>query len=214
MINFVIAFDNQNASLGQYFEDCQKDIVSFLDEHKHLIKSFSPIPTIQCNVAYIDTVIPLLNSNPFIFIAYAHGKDDALRCSGYSFVSKDNCHHFSNSLFYSTACLIGRKLAPELIDKGCKVFVGFNEETTVIFENPPYRRTFMECDNFAFKMFIISDSTIGQAFDAMKSYYTNRIDRAIELGEDILYISFLRENRDALLCLGDMDLKKEDFFVY
>jgi len=213
MINFVIAFDNQNVSLGQYFEECLKDISFLLDEQKHLVKSLSPIPSHKCNVAYIESTITELKPNPFIFIAYTHGKDDALRCGGISFVSKGNCMHFSNSLFYSTACLIGRELAPELINNGCKAFVGFNGETTVIFENIPYKRAFMECDNFAFKLFVISDTTIGQAFEAMKNHYTNIIDRAIELGEDILYISFLRENRDALVCLGDKNLKKEDFFV-
>ena len=136
MINIVAAFDNQNESLGQYFDDCQKDIISFLDEQNYLVNSCSIIPSVQCNVAYIDITIPRLNPNPFIFIAYTHGTDDGLRCGGGSFVSLDNCHHFYDSLFYSTACLIGKKLAPALIEKGCLTFVGFDEEITVIFENP------------------------------------------------------------------------------
>jgi hypothetical protein len=213
MINIVIAFDNQNASLGRYFEDCQKDVAALLEEQKHLVKSFSSISSSQCNVAYIDITIPQLNPNPFIFIAYSHGIDNGLRCNGGSFVSIDNCAHFSNSLFYSTACLVGKKLAPALIEKGCRTFVGFNEETTVIFEDPSYRQTFIECDNYAFKMFMTSDASIGQSFEAMKNHYTNKIDRAVELGEDIVFISFLRENRDDLVCLGDKNLKKEDLFI-
>ena len=51
MINIVIAFDNQNASLGRYFEDCQKDIAALLEEQKHLVKAFSPIPSPKCTVA-------------------------------------------------------------------------------------------------------------------------------------------------------------------
>lgn len=97
---------------------------------------------------------------------------------------------------------------------GCKAFVGFNEETSVIFENLSYRQTFIECDNFALKMFMMmSDVSIGHAFNAMKNYYTNRIDRAMEFGEDIVFTSFLRENRDALICLGNKNLKKEDLFL-
>ncbi|KAA6318471.1 hypothetical protein EZS27_031525 [termite gut metagenome] len=213
MINIVIAFDNQNAVLGQYFEDCQNDIATLLDEQSHLIKSFSKVPSPQCNVAYIDITISSLNTNPFVFIAYTHGVNDGLKCGGGSFVSTDNCQHFKNSLFYSTACLIGKELAPELINKGCKAFIGFNEKTTVIFENPSYRQIFMECDNFALKMFLTSDSSIGKAFNSMKNHYTNKIDRAIELGEDFVFTRFLRENRDALVCLGDKNLKKEDLFV-
>ena len=213
MINIVIAFDNENPVLGQYFNDCQEDLAALLDEQSHLIESCLKVPSPQCNVAYIDTTIPIINSNPFVFVAYTHGIDNGLRCDRTSFVSVDNCHHFINSLFYSTACLVGKKLAPELIDKGCKAFIGFKEESKVIFNEVSYRKTFIECDNYALMMLLTSDASVGQAFEAMKNHYTNKIDRAVELGEDFIFISFLRENRDALVCLGDKELKKEDFFV-
>ena len=212
MINIVIAFDNQNEALGQYFDDCNKDIVALLEEQKDLVKSYTSISSPRCNVAYIETCIPQLNSNPFIFIAFTHGIDDGLKCNGSTFVSIGNCGHFSNSLFYSTACLIGKRLAPELIDKGCKAFIGFREASEV-FQNSSYRQTFIECDNFALKMFLTSDTTIGQSFDSMKNYYTSKIKHFIELGEDPLFIGALNANREALICLGDKNLKKEDFFL-
>ena len=211
MINFVIAFDNQDATLGQYFEDCKNDIVNFLEEQEHM--EYFTIPSHRCNVAYIDMTIPQNNPNPFVFIAYTHGDDGGLTCSGDFFVFKDNCLHFSNSLFYSTACLIGKRLAPALIKSGCKTFVGFNEEIRVLHEKPSYRDIFIKCDNFALKMFLTSEATVGQAFQAMKNNYTNKIDRADELGEDFVFISFLRESRDALVCLGNKNLKKEELFV-
>jgi hypothetical protein len=212
MINIVIAFDNRNAELGQYFDDCQKDIIDLLEEQAHLVKSCTKIISSQCNVAFIDIAIPRLNTNPFVFLAYTHGIDDGLRCGDGTFISIDNCHHFENSFFYSTACLIGKKLAPELISKGCKAFIGFKEESEV-FNNASYRQIFIECDNFAFKMFMTSDASIGESFGAMKNHYTNKIDRLIEFGEDPLFIGVLIANREALVCLGDNNLKKEDFFV-
>ena len=214
MINFVIAFDNQNSELGQYFEDCKNDIVSILDEQSYLVKSSSQIASNRCNLAYIDISIPQINSNPFVFIAYTHGIEDCLRCNGASFVSIDNSHHFKNSLFYSTACFIGRKLAPKLINNGCKTFIGFNDESKVLFENPVYKKAFIDSDNFAIKMFITSDVTIGQAFEAMKNHYSNKIYRAVELGEDPIFIGILEANKEALICLGDKNLKKEDLFIY
>ncbi len=78
MINVVIAFDNQNASLGSYFEACQRDIVTLLDEQQHLVKSLSSFTSRQCNAAYIDIHIPLLNHNPFMFVAYSHGANNGL----------------------------------------------------------------------------------------------------------------------------------------
>jgi hypothetical protein len=210
MIKFIVAYDDKDAILGTYFEDCKNDIVHLLKEHGY---AYHEISNRSCNSTYIDIVIPTINSNPFIFIAYTHGVDDGLICNEGAFISIDNCYHFCNSLFYSNACLIGKRLAQELINKGCKVFIGFKEESKVLYENDIYRKTFIECDNYALKMFITSDTTIGQSFEAMINYYTNKIDRALELREDTLYISVLRENRDALICLGNTNLKKEDLFL-
>jgi hypothetical protein len=212
MINIVIAFDNQNTVLGQYFEDCQTDIRMVLDEQTQLVISSTIVPSGSCNEAYLDQVIPQLNSYPFVFIAYTHGIENGLRCNGSTFISKHNCIHFKNSLFYSTACLIGRELGPELINKGCRTFVGFNEES-VVFDNATFRDIFLKCDNYALKLFMISDKTIGQSFEAMKQYYTSQIDRLMELGEDPVFIGSLTANREALICIGDMYLKKEDMNI-
>ena len=168
MINFVIAFDDENIELGSYFEDCKIDIVNFLSEQEGLVQSCCEVPTPNCNADYIVTEIPQLNPDSFVFIAYTHGVEDGLRCNGNSFVSTANAHHFVNSLFYSTACLAGRKLAPDLIAKGCKAFVGYREESEV-FENSSHKQTFIKCDNYAIKMLMtVPDATLGASFGAMK----------------------------------------------
>ena len=215
MIKFVIAFDNQNTKLGQYFEDCKNDIAALLEEQSHLVKYHSQLPSNQCNEAYIDIAIPQLNPNPFIFVSYTHGTHNGLICNGNYFVSIVNSCYFANSLFYSTACFVGRKLAPELINNGCKTFIGFKDESKVIFENPVDRKVFIDSDNFGIKMFLTkSDATIGQSFESMKNYYTQKIDYYEYTLKNTIMASFLRENRDALVCLGDKNLKKEDLFVY
>ena len=47
----------------------------------------------------------------------------------------------------------------------------------------------------------------------MKNHYSNQIDRFMELGEDPNFIGALTANREALVCLGDKTLKKENLFV-
>jgi hypothetical protein len=213
MINFVIAIDDQNPALGVYFEDCKNDIVALLDEQKRLVKSSLQIASNQCSEVHINSAIPPLNSNPFIFIAYTHGADNGLRCNGAYFVSVNNCHHFANSLFYSTACFIGKKLAPELINKGCKTFIGFIEDSNVIFENPIDKKVFIDSDNFGIKMFLTSNVTIGESFEAMRNFYTQKIDYYQETLRSPLIASCLVTNREALICLGNKNLKKEDLFL-
>jgi hypothetical protein len=213
MINFVIAFDNHNSGLGKYFEDCKDDIISLLDEQCHLVKSSLQIASHQCSEAHINITLPQLNSNPFIFIAYTHGADNGLRCNGVSFVSVNNCRHFVNSLFYSTACHIGKKLAPELINNGCRSFIGFIEESEVAFENPDDRKVFIDSDNFGIKMFLTLNVTVGESFEAMKNFYTQKIDYYQETLKSPIIASYLVANREALICLGDRNMKKEDLFL-
>ncbi|GHT04357.1 hypothetical protein FACS189423_06920 [Bacteroidia bacterium] len=214
MINVVIAFDDKDAALGKYFEDCQEDIFFILEDQSVFINSCFRVSQLKCNVSYIDTVISQLNCDPFIFIAYTHGIANGLRCNENSFVSVANGHHFSNSLFYSTACHIGKSLAPELIKKGCKAFIGFKEASSVIFKNANYRKIFLECDNFALKMFLtVPNTSIKQAFDAMKNYYTTKIDYLRDVLEDPIVAGYLLANREALICLGNENLKKEDLFL-
>jgi hypothetical protein len=163
-------------------------------------------------VAYVDIVIPRLNPTPFLFVAYTHGVEDGLICNGNAFVSTNNSHNFENSLFYSTACLVGKELAPDLINKRCRAFIGFKDESKVLFEDSSYRKVFMDCDNYALKKFMMSDTTIEEAFEAMKKYYTTKIDHYLSI-KDLLVAGDLVENREALVCLGDKNLKKEDLFI-
>lgn len=207
MIEFIIAYDEENDSLGNYFNDCQQDITDLLENNVNV--TLQHIPSRQCNAAYIDIRISALTPNPFIFVAYSHGIEDALKCKGDSFISLNNCHHFIHSLFYSTACLIGRELGNELITKGCKAFIGFIEKSTVSFVEQ-FQRTFIQCDNYALHAFMTMDNiTIGGAFEMMKDFYTSQIDRILELGDPIC-AGYLMKNRDALVCLGDKNLKKEN----
>jgi len=211
MIRVLVAYD-QNCSIGQYFEDCKNNIIDFFNGLEDLEKTYTEIPSARCNVAYIDMTLPLLKPQPFIFIAYTHGLNDSLRCGGTHYVSLANSHHFEHSLFYSTACLIGKELAPDLINKGCKAFIGFEEESETPEDASSYKQMFIECDNFGIKYLVSCDSTVGEAYEAMLNNYTNKIDYLTNVG-DPLFASILRVNRDALVCMGDMNLRKKDLFL-
>jgi hypothetical protein len=212
MINFVIVFDNQNPILGKYFEECKKDIVTLLDEQSHLVNSCHKAASNQCNVAYIDIVVPQINDNPFVFIAYTHGTDDALICNGNAFVSIDSCCCFCNSLFYSNACLIGKKLALELISIGCKTFIGYREESKVFFADETYKKICMDADNLALKLFLTEDGmSIGESVESVRKFYTTKLEYYLDI--DPIFAGILTANRDALVCLGDKNLKKEDLFL-
>jgi hypothetical protein len=206
MINVIIAYDNRDANLGTYFEDCKNQILPIL---KRSNTELHEISSIKCNNAYIDFTIPKYNSKPFIFIAYSHGNESALCCNGNCYVEKDsNTHYFVNSLFYTTACSTGKRLGEDLINKGCLAFIGYGSNINVYYNQDVRKKTLMNCDNAGIVAFLSDDITIFEAYKKMKSYYSYHIDKLHET-KDMLFAAELVEARDALVFLGKRDLKKE-----
>lgn len=114
-------------------------------------------------------------------------------------------------MFYSTACLVGKKLAPDLINKGCKAFIGYKEEIFAYKQNEK-KEISKNCDNAGIMAFLSDDITIYEACERMKSYYTQQIDR-LEDVKDMLFAGNLIHARESIVCLGDKNLKKEDLCV-
>lgn len=190
---------------------CREDIVELINEQR-IANSIIEITSNLCNIAYIDNLPSLCLDQPFVFIAYTHGSENGLVVNGNSFVSRNNSHYFKDSLFYSTACLVGKGLAMDLIGEGCKAFVGFSEESEV-FAKSHIRKIFIDCDNYALKMFLTTNATIGDSVKAAKQYYSSKIDKLLEFKENVLFVSALVNSRDSLICEGNKDLIKEDLFI-
>lgn len=211
MINYIVSFDNLNPSLGKYFYECHEDFHNFIIEHPELLNDYEEIPTSKTYIHYINKTTIKYNSKPFVYIAYSHGNSTQFGCNGIPYICSLNAGCFINSFFYSTACLTGKKIAYDLIDKGCKVFVGYKEPSHV-FTKDEYRKISINCDNYAIKMFLLMDVTIGEAVNSMKRYITREIDKLDAKAEDPIYISALIANREALVCLGDSSIKKDDIY--
>lgn len=207
MVNFNIAFDNEDLKLGSYFVKSKEDLAEFLlDNHGNY--SIHEIQSAICNEVYIDMRMLAINASSFVFVAYSHGNEHSLiaRESPYVDLSK-NSHLFVNSFFYSTACSTGKKLGEDLVNKGCKAFIGYNRDVEVFLND--YQKTSINCDNQGIKMFVLGNS-LGKSFDSMKDFYNQQIDRLTQFG-DPLSASFLVASREALVFFGDKDLTIEDF---
>lgn len=210
MIRIISASDEKDAKLGSYFENSQTDIKLFL-EGQSLLDGYIPMPSRLCNPAYVELVISKYSDKPFIFVAYTHGNEKALISQKKEFVSVQNSCSFKNSLFYSTACLVGKELAPSLIENDCKAFVGFTEES-IVYESEYRKSVSINCENSIIEEFLCGDATLREAYNSMISYYNQQIDKFTEVN-DMLFASNLVSNREALVLLGDENLKKEDFSI-
>ena len=213
MINFIVAYDDRDANLGSYFKDCRDQLSGILTENGDVVNGeVREISGLQCNAVYIDAVVQSCNANPFVFIAYSHGDENALCCGNYRYVEKDvNALLFARSLFYTTACSAGKKLGVHLIDKGCWAFIGYKNEINV-HKQQDKKEISRNCDNAGIMAFLSDNITIHEAYVRMKSYYTQQIDKLNDV-KDILFAADLREARDSIVCLGNKDLRKADLFL-
>lgn len=208
MINLKIAFDEESAELGSYFEECKKDLIDFINGIEFLF-DIDPIQARLCNPVYIQYRIFLLNSSRFLFVAYTHGRADALTVNDHPYVEVVGCEIFRNSLFYSTACHSGKILGEEIIVKGGHAFIGYNESIQALALH--VRDISIRCDNSGIKFFI-QGHTIGEAYDLMKLFYKTEIHRLVRQ-KDLGNALILRDNLSRLVFFGDRDLTINDFKI-
>ncbi|MDP3463529.1 MAG: hypothetical protein Q8S18_12125 [Bacteroidales bacterium] len=212
MINLVVVSDDRNIELGFYFSKCSENIVDFFnDNNSKLNGNVIHISSNNCNQCFIDLEISKLNSAPFVFIAYSHGDETSLRCSGNTYVKSGlNTEKFNKSLFYTNSCLTGKELGKDLVENGCTAFIGYEEET-YSFYNKDYIDTLVNCDNSGITTFFLENISIDVAYKRMKNYYTNKIDKYIEI--DPFFASYLVKYREALVLYGRTDLVKDDLNI-
>lgn len=206
MTKFIIAYDNQDPLLGDYFTLCKNNLVAFLSG-----KSIVDIVEIQaqhCTQLFIELKInEIKDSKEFCFVAYSHGSRNAVICTGEAYVkANENTHLFNNSLFYSNACLCGRELKVDLIQNGCKAFIGSKDEIKVLLLDPNLSA---KLDNYALMVFIETDKTIHEAYNSMLNHYDYEIDKLNELEKGLGFgkAAYLIEARDSLVFDGDKNLK-------
>jgi hypothetical protein len=165
----------------------------------------------MCNEADIATSIDGFNGNRFIFIGFSHGDVDCHATTNEIFISSNNSLLFSNSLFYSCACLTARKLGPELLTQGCSTFIGYRSS---VYVNEDYDKVFIKCKNSGIKKFFEGKNTIKESYEFMRKTYQNEID-ALIIGDadDFFAASSLSGNLKALVFKGNETLTLPDFFV-
>lgn len=192
MVNTILAFDNEDSDLGEFFTECSVDLVSHFN---HVNANISTLNSSRLNSIVIEATLEDLNT--FIFLSYSHGSENELLANGeVPFVSAENANSFSNSFFYTCSCHAGKTLAITLIDEGCLSFIGYNNKFGVWdFNRPP----FIECANFGIKLFLegIASEDI---LIRMQEKYTEHIDN---YNNDIFGSAILLSNRRALRHLGN-----------
>lgn len=211
MIYIISAVDSRDKSHGDYFKKDEENLVQIITG-EHLESGHLCIESDKLNSAYIDIALPKkMEDKPHIFVVYTHGQEDSLICSGSKFVSLDNASSLKNTFVYSTACSCGKVLGPNLIEKGCRVFIGF-EKSAVSLNCVDYVDISVNCDNSGIASFLIDDITTEECYNRMKKYYDYQISQ-LEKFKDVIFRAELAANKNSLVLWGDRNLTRKDFDV-
>lgn len=167
MFNLLLIYDDLDESRGDYFSASHQHFITKLND----LDSFSlqSLNTNLCSLNSIDHYISNFNGQPFIFVAYTHGSEDALEISGEQYIHEQNAYFFSETLFYACSCLSAKMLGEKLRNEGCRIFAGYDARISSL--NPECEPIFFECENAFLTHFLTTNSTIQESLSFMYRKY-------------------------------------------
>lgn len=209
MPNLIVAFDHLDDKIGSNLHQCYQHLEGEVDFSEYYIQILDGK---NCSSQRVQEAISILDEKAFIFIAYSHGKEDALisyvEPSGY--VNTGNAYFFGKSLIYTNSCYTARQLKGTLLACNCVGYVGYEGEV-LLPENPNDEALFIACENKGIIHFLTTNDTLAQSVNVMKNYYEEEYDKLAY--RDFVLASKLLRNLEGLVIGGNHDLTKNDFIA-
>jgi hypothetical protein len=209
MLNLLLIYDDKNGRNGDYFLTSHRDMtdkLSVLDSY-----NLQSLNTDQCLANPIEHYSSAFNGQPFIFVAYAHGSENALHIGDLQYINEENAYFFSETLFYACSCLSAKILGNRLCSEGCRIFIGYDANISTL--NPECEPIFYECENAFLSNFLTTNNTVQESLKFMYYEY-ERMKSHLSSEYGVFDASILESNLNAfkLLCADeDRELTKSHF---
>lgn len=193
MISTILAIDERDYVLGNFYTECLTDLENFENDKC----AITYIKSNALNDLAISVTVP--KGGKFVFLAYSHGSDSELLAGGVTpYISENlNITLFKNSFFYTCSCSTGKRLGQVLIDNECISYIGYREKFEIWDFN---RSPFVECANYGYKLFV-QGNNVESIIEQMRAKYDEHISN---YNNDFFGAAHLLANRNALLALGDL----------
>lgn len=205
MIHVVLAYDEKDDELGDYFESCAAEVKEILSINEKF--QVTLIKGENLNSAFIGFKLDSLKER-FIFAAFSHGTAESLTYKNripYIDVG-DSIDIFSEAFLYTTACNCGKVFGKKLNARGC-IFWGYNKTTYVLTD---FQSASKLCDIFGLISFLKGE-TIENAYKSALDKYQEEIDGLEEI--DPLAASILDANKNAMIRYGGVKERVWDFDI-
>lgn len=201
MTDLIVAFDNQDSSLGVFFSRCAEVLTDSLDDNWNCIS----VDSSTLNDVYLEIRTKQFKGS-FIFASFTHGSESSLLASSGTFIqSPVKKNYLANSFCYCFACLSGRQLGLDLVESGTHTFVGYSNIVSFVWG---YVEIFASCAVEGIIHFK-NGASITESIDHKKNRYTEEIDKLYMT--DFFAASVLMDNRDCLILHGNGGLSTKDF---
>lgn len=193
MIRIILAFDEQDVSMGSFNRGCLESYQEYFGDNDERVTIIKSAQLNELNIKFQTD-----GKQPFIFTAYSHGNQNGELHSinGVYLSTTVNNTLFTKTFVYTVSCHSGKKLGEELVNNGCTTFFGYK----TVYQYWDGYVCFPECANFGFFLFIEGQRS-NDIYNEMITKYNDCIDKTYQ--ENYLVASLLRDNRDALIHLGE-----------
>ncbi|MGB0929457.1 MAG: hypothetical protein ACPGVB_01685 [Chitinophagales bacterium] len=205
MPRIVIAFDDRDKKLGDYFVRLRKHLLELIEGMDFEVIE---VPSSRLNQASINELIPKINDAPFLFIAYSHGTSNSLIANNQAYIEVNiNTYLFQNALFYTHACSTGKELGRDLEVQKVHAFWGYESAIYVV---PDFEDTFIECANWGLLCFLEGE-TAYQSYRAMKRKYS--LEGIVLRQTNFVAGQELVKAKNALVFYGNRNFTVNDLLV-
>lgn len=201
-MNLLITKDEKDVSLGIFFEKCAAIALS-------LFKDSANIEVLSSQKLKNNVIFSMTVNNesfkPFNFFAFTHGNEDGLISDNQNYVGCDtdgSCWENAN-IVYNYSCLSGCLFGKFVVENGAKSFVGHNK--TIFIQTLPKYQDYFYNPLITFLTSLARNENVETCVKMAKNKYTEEIDELYLT--DMFTASVLMENRDSLVCYGDMNAK-------
>jgi len=205
MIRTILMYDNEDITLGDFFQRCASKCRYLYNTH--IDKNTIIEHTSNSNKNEIEISVSKYNSNRFLLICYLHGDNDSIYMSNEKIVSMDNAHLFVNAFCYTFSCCCGKDLSRILLDNHALVFWGYRNDAYVV---PDYEDVFAELAVIGLDYFLKNES-VENAFNKTKEEHIKMVDTIYQ--ENFFVASHILDNKDAMVIYGNINMTISDFMT-
>jgi hypothetical protein len=205
-MNTVLLYDNQDATLGTFFNLCANKFL-YLHNAAHSQSVSSEHKTGNSDKNSVENALSAYNNSKFLFVSFLHGDEDAMYIANDKIVSSANAYFFSNAFCYTFSCYCGKNLSNVLLQNNACVFWGYIDKAYSITD---YEEDFADLAISGLKHFLNQD-TIENAEKKVREEYTKKIDERYR--ENFFVAATLLQNRDSMVVYGDKSLTVSDFII-